>query len=99
MVYQVTAGRFVGRTEELARLRDLLARAAAGEPLVALVGGEAGAGKTRLGGQLAAAARGEGVRGLSGGCGPLGGGGLPFATGTAAPGGRAGEGGGGRLQE
>jgi hypothetical protein len=42
MVCQITAGRFVGRAQELARLRDLLARAAMGEPLVALVGGEAG---------------------------------------------------------
>src|SRR5499433_3385246 len=91
MVYQVTAGRFVGRTEELARLRDLLARAAAGEPLVALVGGEAGAGKTRLVEQLAAAARGQGVRVLSGGCVPLGEEGLPFATVTEALRGLAGE--------
>src|SRR5262249_2795373 len=102
MVYQVTAGRFVGRTEELARLRDLLARAAAGEPLVALVGGEAGAGKTRLvealgaaagrrGGRGAAGARGQGVRVLSGGCVPLGEEGLPFATVTEALRGLAGE--------
>jgi hypothetical protein len=35
MAYQVLSGRFVGRTEELAWLRGLLARAAAGEPLVA----------------------------------------------------------------
>ena len=60
---QVTAGRFVGRAQELARLRDLLARAAIGDgPLVALVGGEAGIGKTRLADQLAAAARGQGRR-------------------------------------
>src|SRR5262249_3888987 len=65
--------------------------AAAGEPLVALVGGEAGAGKTRLVEQLAAAARGQGVRGLSGGCGPLGEGGLAVATGTQAPRGPAGQ--------
>jgi predicted ATPase len=53
MTDQVTTGRFVGRTQELARLGDLLARAAAGEALVALVGGEAGVGKTRLAEQLA----------------------------------------------
>ena len=47
MAYQVTTGRFVGRITELARLRELLARATAGQPLVALVGGEAGVGKTR----------------------------------------------------
>ena len=51
---QVSIGRFIGRAEELARLRDLLTRAAAGEPLVALIGGEAGVGKTRLVEQLAA---------------------------------------------
>src|SRR5262244_280445 len=84
MVYQVTVGRFVGRTQELARLRHLLARAADGEPLVALIGGEAGVGKTRLAGQLAAAAREQGVRVLHGGCVPLGEEGLPFAPVTEA---------------
>jgi predicted ATPase len=53
MPYQVTAGRFVGRTEELAQLRDLLARAANGQPQVAVIGGEAGIGKTRLTEELA----------------------------------------------
>jgi DNA-binding CsgD family transcriptional regulator len=84
MAYQVTAGRFIGRTQELARLRHLLARAAGGEPLVALVGGEAGAGKTRLAEQLAAAAGGQGVRVLWGGCVPLGEEGVPFAPVTEA---------------
>jgi DNA-binding CsgD family transcriptional regulator/tetratricopeptide (TPR) repeat protein len=84
MAYQVTSGRFIGRTRELARLRDLLARAAAGEPLVALVGGEAGVGKTRLVGQLADAVRGQGVRVLRGGCVPLGEEGVPFAPVTEA---------------
>jgi predicted ATPase len=79
MTDQVTAGRFVGRAQELARLGDLLARAAAGEPLMALVGGEAGVGKTRLAEQLAATASGQGVRVLRGGCVPLGEEGLPFA--------------------
>jgi DNA-binding CsgD family transcriptional regulator/tetratricopeptide (TPR) repeat protein len=85
MAYQVTVGRFVGRAQELARLRHLLARAAAGDgPLVALVGGEAGVGKTRLVEQLAAAARGQGVRVLRGGCVPLGEEGVPFAPVTEA---------------
>jgi DNA-binding CsgD family transcriptional regulator/tetratricopeptide (TPR) repeat protein len=79
MAYQVLSGRFVGRTEELAWLGGLLARAAGGEPLVALVGGEAGVGKTRLADELAAAAGGQGVRVLRGGCVPLGEEGLPFA--------------------
>jgi DNA-binding CsgD family transcriptional regulator/tetratricopeptide (TPR) repeat protein len=79
MASQVTTGRFVGRTNELARLGELLARAVDGEPLVALVGGEAGIGKTRLAEQLAATARERGVRVLGGGCVPLGEEGLPFA--------------------
>src|SRR5262245_41409225 len=91
MVYQVTAGRFVGRARELAWLHDLLARAAAGEPLVALVGGEAGVGKTRLVEQLAASAEQQGVRVLRGGCVPLGEEGLPFAPVTETLRGLAGE--------
>jgi hypothetical protein len=39
MAYQVTTGRFVGRTQELAQLRELLARAAHGQPQVAVLGG------------------------------------------------------------
>ena len=84
MAYQVMSGRFVGRTEELARLRELLARAADGEAGVALVGGEAGVGKTRLADQLAATANEQDVRVLRGGCVPLGEEGLPFAPVTAA---------------
>jgi hypothetical protein len=49
MAHQVTAGRFVGRTQELARLGQLLASS-----LVAPIGGAAVIGKTRLGDQLAA---------------------------------------------
>jgi DNA-binding CsgD family transcriptional regulator len=79
MPQHVSIGRFIGRAEELARLRDLLTRAAAGEPLVALIGGEAGVGKTRLVEQLAANAAEEGVRVLRGGCVPLGEDGLPLA--------------------
>jgi AAA ATPase domain len=48
-------------------LRELLARAATGTPLVALVGGEAGVGKTRLVEQLAATVGQQGVRVLRGG--------------------------------
>jgi hypothetical protein len=39
MADQITTGRFVGRTNELAWLQQLLARAGDGEPLVALVDG------------------------------------------------------------
>jgi predicted ATPase len=79
MAYQVTTGRFVGRTQELARLRQLLARAGDGTPLLALVGGEAGVGKTRLAEQVAASAAEQGMLVLRGGCVPLGEEGLPFA--------------------
>jgi predicted ATPase len=79
MAHQITTGRFVGRTNELAWLGGLLARATTGESLVALVGGEAGVGKTRLVEQLAATAREQGMRVLGGGCVPLGEEGLPFA--------------------
>jgi DNA-binding CsgD family transcriptional regulator len=91
MAYQVTTGRFVGRTQELAWLRGLLARAASGEPLVAVIGGEAGVGKTRLVEQLAATASGQGVRMLRGGCVPLGEEGVPFAPVVEALRGLAGE--------
>jgi predicted ATPase len=81
MADQVMTGRFVGRAEELARLGELLARAATGEPLLVLIGGEAGVGKTRLVEQLAATVIDQGVRILRGGCVPLGEEGLPFAAG------------------
>ena len=91
MAYQVTTGRFVGRTQELARLSQLLAHAADGTPLVAVIGGEAGVGKTRLAEQLAATASGQNVRVLHGGCVPLGEEGMPFAPVTQALRGLAGE--------
>ncbi|HVT66475.1 MAG TPA: ATP-binding protein, partial [Trebonia sp.] len=47
---------FVGRREEFAALAALLERAAAGGPAFALIGGEAGVGKTRLTRELAALA-------------------------------------------
>ena len=51
----------VGRVEELARLRDGLARAVRdGQPVLATVLGEAGIGKSRLVHELAAQARGRG---------------------------------------
>jgi DNA-binding CsgD family transcriptional regulator len=84
MAYQVTTGRFVGRAEELARLRELLAHAAHGQPLVAVIGGEAGVGKTRLAEELAATASGQGARVLRGGCVPLSEEGLPFGPVTEA---------------
>ena len=52
---------FVGRERELAELRTLLERAAAGEGGLVLVGGEAGAGKTRLVRELALEASARGM--------------------------------------
>jgi predicted ATPase len=68
----------------LARLRELLSRAAAGQPQVVLLGGDAGVGKTRLVERLEATATRQGVRVLGGGCVPLGEEGLPFAPVTEA---------------
>ena len=47
---------FIGRRAELASLASLLERVSAGEPAFALIGGEAGIGKTRLSRELAALA-------------------------------------------
>ena len=68
----------VGRREELARLEASFGRAAAGEPSVVLLVGEAGVGKTRLVDELTARATAAGARVLAGGCVQLGGEGLPF---------------------
>ncbi len=70
---------FVGRRDELARLTDLLDRAVAGIPAVAVIGGEAGVGKSRLVGEVVAAADDLGMRVLVGNCVQLGAQGLPFA--------------------
>jgi ATP/maltotriose-dependent transcriptional regulator MalT len=69
----------VGREPELALLSAAVARAAAGEPGVVLVGGEAGVGKTRLLEEAAARADTAGVRALFGGCVEIGGEARPFA--------------------
>jgi DNA-binding CsgD family transcriptional regulator/tetratricopeptide (TPR) repeat protein len=84
MPHELGTGKFVGRVRELALLGEVLARAIGGEPALVLIGGEAGVGKTRLAEQLAAAAAGQGVRVLRGGCVPLGEEGLPFAPVTEA---------------
>jgi predicted ATPase len=68
----------VGRRSELGRLRALLGRAMAGDPVVGLVAGEAGVGKTRLVQAFAGMASELGVRVLHGGCVDLGGEGIPL---------------------
>ena len=54
MSMSVVSPVFVGRQEEFAALAALLSRVQHGEPAFAVIGGEAGVGKTRLTGELAA---------------------------------------------
>jgi DNA-binding CsgD family transcriptional regulator/tetratricopeptide (TPR) repeat protein len=70
---------FVGRGVELAALVAALESAAAGEPAVVLVGGEAGVGKTRLVEEAAERGRQGGARVLTGSCIELGGEGLALS--------------------
>ncbi len=70
---------FIGRHEELAALTRLLDRARSQGPAFALIGGEAGVGKTRLARELAELAAGQGCCVLTGQCVELGGEGLPLA--------------------
>jgi DNA-binding CsgD family transcriptional regulator len=73
----------VGRSEQLAGLRQLCELACAGSPVVALIGGEAGVGKTRLITEFTAGLAGRAVL-LSGGCVDLSGADLAYAPFTAA---------------
>ena len=65
------SGTLVGRTAELDRMRKLLGDAEAGQPVVMLVSGDAGVGKTRLISELAREAAGRGYVLLSGRCAEL----------------------------
>jgi DNA-binding CsgD family transcriptional regulator len=67
----VTQGRLVGRQAEFGRLRALLRDAAAGKPVVALISGDAGVGKTRLVAELSAQATDDGFAVLTGRCAEL----------------------------
>jgi len=67
----------------MAVLRAALETVRQGEPAAVLIGGEAGMGKTRLISEFTAAARGTGVRVLTGACLELGADGLPYSPFTA----------------
>jgi DNA-binding CsgD family transcriptional regulator/tetratricopeptide (TPR) repeat protein len=73
----------VGRAAQMAALEAALETVRQGEPAAVLIGGEAGMGKTRLIGEFTAAARGAGVRVLTGACLELGADGLPYSPFTA----------------
>ncbi len=70
---------FVGRVPELSALIEAFDDARAGRAMTALVGGEAGVGKSRLVRELGAHARRNGARVLVGHCLDLEEGGLPYA--------------------
>jgi len=70
---------FVGRRDEMAALAAPMRLARGGEAAFALIGGEAGVGKTRLIGELAAQAAEAGFTVLIGHCIELGAEGLPLA--------------------
>src|SRR6516162_8311661 len=72
MVLRVSAGRMVGRDDEIGRLLRLLDDAEAGRSVVALVSGDAGVGKSRLVAEVTQLAAGRGFTVLSGQCAELG---------------------------
>lgn len=70
---------FIGRRAELTALSALVQRAATGQSAFAIIGGEAGVGKTRLVGELTGGAAEAGFLVLTGQCVELGAEGLPLA--------------------
>jgi DNA-binding CsgD family transcriptional regulator len=78
-VRRVSSPTFVGRAEELSAFDSALARAEQADPVVLLVAGESGVGKSRLVGEFAERARGAGARVMTGDCVELGEGELPYA--------------------
>src|SRR6266487_4310420 len=68
MTRRVSCPVLVGRDAEVAQLRSVLARAAAGQPGTVLVAGDAGVGKTRLVAEVLGDAGEIGAVALAGGC-------------------------------
>lgn len=79
MVTAAVSPAMVGRRAELAELQDALGECRAGRVVTMLVGGEAGAGKTRLVSEFAATAADSDTTVLSGQCVELGSDGLAYA--------------------
>ena len=80
MARRVASPEFIGRRRELGSLIEAVDRGTARDAVVALVGGDAGIGKSRLVEEVAGHARERGCVVLSGGCVSLGNGeGMPFA--------------------
>ena len=84
MTTRISSPVFVGRAEELHRLRTVLDGAMAGTVGTVLAGGEAGVGKTRLLAEFRAGALSAGLRVLEGGCVDLGDGARPYDPFVAA---------------
>jgi len=79
VVGRVSSPVLAGRDAEVAQLRAALQRAAAGQPAIVVVAGEAGVGKTRLMTELLGQAGELGAVALSGGCLDIGDGVLAYA--------------------
>jgi DNA-binding CsgD family transcriptional regulator len=79
MARRLTSPVLVGREALIEQLNTAVQAARVGEPRHAVIGGEAGVGKTRLLAAVAELARAEDVRVLSGRCVAIGDAGLPFA--------------------
>ena len=76
---RVSSPIFVGRHSELEAMTAVVSGSAASSPVLALVIGEAGVGKTRLVTEVAQRATSSGAFVITGGCVPLGDGTVPFA--------------------
>jgi DNA-binding CsgD family transcriptional regulator/tetratricopeptide (TPR) repeat protein len=78
MATRISSPVLIGRTAELARVREAIEATLEGRPTPLLVSGEAGVGKTRLVEELAKLAAERGMLVLRGTCANVGDGGLPY---------------------
>src|SRR3954454_24080617 len=84
MSARISSPVFVGRGQELGRLRNVLEGVTAGEVATVLIGGKAGVGKSRLLAEFRTHATDAGLRVLLGGCVDLGDGARPYDPFVAA---------------